>query len=348
VRSVQARAAKTCGFASEILSIGEPKVEDGMVTYKLKDSESTLVSGSLGEVAGPARQVQYLVLRAQRYSAYDLVDLRLSALNLYAGHETEVESFESGDGTGSGALPSEGDGLDPDVQQSARDALTCQWLAWWWPTLQIALNAGYGACSVSVLLTVDILGCVSVSDADFSITGIDFDDEENADHIASEAMPVLQDTGDTGFALSFATALVTVSSWLVINWALYGCFLIAIALWNICMALHLWAVWCNLANGYTTVGDALQILAGVVLTWVVKLANIWIRESVLTERVMSALESIFGKMNPLAMAATKWTLIICGLLWIAILARMISDILYIHILSDIFPHPSVIYSFWGG
>ncbi len=38
--------------------IGELKVEDGGVIYKIKDSESTIASGSLGEVANPFRQAQ--------------------------------------------------------------------------------------------------------------------------------------------------------------------------------------------------------------------------------------------------------------------------------------------------
>ena len=73
-------------------------------TYTIKDSHRTLASGNLGEVANPFRQVQYLVLRAQRYSAYELVDLRLSAINLYAGQETQVEDFEEGDGTWDGKI----------------------------------------------------------------------------------------------------------------------------------------------------------------------------------------------------------------------------------------------------
>jgi hypothetical protein len=52
--------------AANRLPEGELKVEDGEVTYKIKDSESTLASGDLGEVANPFRQVQYVVLRAQR------------------------------------------------------------------------------------------------------------------------------------------------------------------------------------------------------------------------------------------------------------------------------------------
>ena len=59
----------TSNIYGSFFRIGELKVEDGEVTYKIKDSESTLASGDLGEVANPFRQVQYLVLRAQRYSA---------------------------------------------------------------------------------------------------------------------------------------------------------------------------------------------------------------------------------------------------------------------------------------
>jgi hypothetical protein len=111
------------------------------VTYKIKDSQGTIASGNLGEVADPFRQVQYVVLRAQRYSAYDLVDLRLSALNLYAGHETEVEDFEDGDGTLDGTLGSDEIAeADSSLSGAANQLLRMFWTGWWPILHQVVLN----------------------------------------------------------------------------------------------------------------------------------------------------------------------------------------------------------------
>jgi hypothetical protein len=121
-----------------------------------------LVAGSLGEVANPFRQVQYLVIRAQRYSAYDLVDLRLSALNLYAGQETQVESFEEGDGSGLGSdeyqlQQYEQMGLMPPPEESVV-ALQCWWTGWW-PVLHIRIEKTTSEnFSIVFQLSRDILG----------------------------------------------------------------------------------------------------------------------------------------------------------------------------------------------
>ena len=48
----------TSNVYGSFFRFGELKVEDGVVTYKIKDSESTLASGSLGGVANPFRQAQ--------------------------------------------------------------------------------------------------------------------------------------------------------------------------------------------------------------------------------------------------------------------------------------------------
>ncbi len=146
----------------------------GRNNHKIKDSGGTLASGSLGEVANPFRQVQYLVLRAQRYSAYDLVDLRLSAINLYAGQETEVESFESGDGTVEG----ETGAAEGEVDNHLSDASSMMVLYWtgWWPQLHfVASSESRGTL---FHLKVDLLGNSEIVQAD--TFGAESQDFENA------------------------------------------------------------------------------------------------------------------------------------------------------------------------
>jgi hypothetical protein len=144
-----------------------------VVTYTIKDSGGTIAAGSLGEVANLFRQVQYLVLRAQRYSSYDLVDLRLSAINLYAGHETQVESFEEGDGTAVGA----GEGaIDGAVLEGCySDAVSCISVHWtgWWPLLHIQWTNQDNGFHIAV----DLLGRTQIDLAFFDYIDNDTIDE---------------------------------------------------------------------------------------------------------------------------------------------------------------------------
>jgi hypothetical protein len=162
----------TSDIYGSFFRIGELRVEDGVVTYKIKDSQGTLASGSLGEVADPFRQVQYVVLRAQRYSAYDLVDLRLSALNLYAGHETEVEDFESGDGSGEGALGYYESQMSTESKQRVEDALDegfGQESPYWtgpWPVLHLPVALSVSSSYCNMRIAVDLLTNVAIEEFD--------------------------------------------------------------------------------------------------------------------------------------------------------------------------------------
>jgi hypothetical protein len=162
----------TSDIYGSFFRIGELRVEDGEVTYKIKDSQGTIASGNLGEVADPFRQVQYVVLRAQRYSAYDLVDLRLSALNLYAGHETEVEDFESGDGSGEGALGYYESQMSTESKQRVEDALDegfGQESPYWtgpWPVLHLPVALSVSSSYCNMRIAVDLLTNVAIEEFD--------------------------------------------------------------------------------------------------------------------------------------------------------------------------------------
>jgi hypothetical protein len=51
-----------------------------------------------------SRIIKYLVIRTRRYSAYDLNDMRLHAIGLYAGQDTSVEEPEEADGSSEGSI----------------------------------------------------------------------------------------------------------------------------------------------------------------------------------------------------------------------------------------------------
>jgi hypothetical protein len=155
----------TSDIYGSFFRIGELRVEDGVVTYKIKDSGGTLASGNLGEVADPFRQVQYVVLRAQRYSAYDLVDLRLSALNLYAGHETQVEDFEDGDGTWGGS--SYGGAETEDALAIGGLFLGENLVVWWslvnfWPVCHLLIDFAVCSLEQELHVTIDLLGSMDI------------------------------------------------------------------------------------------------------------------------------------------------------------------------------------------
>jgi hypothetical protein len=141
--------------------MGELKVEDGYITYEISDHGGTIQEGDLGEVANPFRMVKYLVIRAQRYSAYDLNDMRLHAIGLYAGQDTSVEEPEEGDGTTDGAL----DTVDPPPEaQSFWNSIIetignlLFWWEGWWPRVHLYISLATIAGGLAILhMSVDLL-----------------------------------------------------------------------------------------------------------------------------------------------------------------------------------------------
>jgi hypothetical protein len=154
-----------------------PQMKSGYVIYRIRDSQETIASGSLGEVANPFRQVQYLVLRTSRSGSYGLVDLRLSAISLYAGQQAQVEDFEEGDGTIGGVLDSGGyqaASANADAKlNEAHDLITIYWTGWW-PLLHFVVGAQIITdVYLGVDVAVDILGGVSLYSFDVQFLGLE-------------------------------------------------------------------------------------------------------------------------------------------------------------------------------
>jgi hypothetical protein len=183
-----AEVARSCVLANPCRVDGLC-AKQGRRVHGIENALSTLASGSLGEVANPFRQVQYVVLRAQRYSAYDLVDLRLSALNLYAGHETEVEDFEEGDGTYGRESSSWESSVTPEYAEMIADALDDaaeKPKPYWtgpWPALHLPVELVAEQYYVYFEIAVDILASVYVT-----ALSIDFDWEDGVDQSQADAM----------------------------------------------------------------------------------------------------------------------------------------------------------------
>lgn len=244
------------------------------------------------------------------------------------------------DGTPDGMTPISGDGLSPAGQQFADEALTSDWLELLWPTIQIELDAVYGACSAIVQLTVDILGTVQITSSNFAIDGIDLDDSETAQRVAQQVQQISVSTAKTGLALAVATFFVVVSSWLAINWGTCAIFLVNLLTWNCAMAAHLWAIYHNAANGVTTVEDAVCMVGSVFMTWITKMVGFAVGRYLLFDRIAGVLENIFGEMNQMAMKAVKWIMIVCGLCWIGIMVYEIGMILATQPVGGVFVAPS--------
>jgi hypothetical protein len=85
-----------------------------------------------------SRIIKYLVIRTRKYSAYDLNDMRLHAIGLYAGQDTSVEESEESDGTES--VP-DADIHEAEVQLFFTDVLAFLTPTWklenFWPWLHL-------------------------------------------------------------------------------------------------------------------------------------------------------------------------------------------------------------------
>jgi hypothetical protein len=143
--------------------MGELKVEDGYITYEISDHGGTIQEGDLGEVTNPFRMVKYLVIRAQRYSAYDLIDQRLHTIGLYAGQDTSVEEPEESDGSSEGLVPSSAAITFMDLIVDMVTSSMMSWWTGWWPTLHTKTNGTLeSGATYEYQTSVDLLGAVSL------------------------------------------------------------------------------------------------------------------------------------------------------------------------------------------
>ncbi|MBN2228201.1 MAG: hypothetical protein JW779_01335 [Candidatus Thorarchaeota archaeon] len=114
--------------------IGEFQVVGGHMMYKIKDQSGTLQSGDMGAVANPYRQVKYLAIRMERYSADDMNEMRLHAIQFSATQETLVPVPEDNDGTLEGKLDnceSQGYELSEYYASQANSELLIYWTGPW-------------------------------------------------------------------------------------------------------------------------------------------------------------------------------------------------------------------------
>jgi hypothetical protein len=244
------------------------------------------------------------------------------------------------DGTSDGVGPEPEDELNPASQQFANQNLIFQWLQSLWPTLQITVNAAFGVCTLVMDLTIDLLGTVNVVTSNFGIQGINFDDPVIAQRVAQQVEQAQISTFETGTHLTLATVALIVSSWLVINWATYIIFMVCLGVWSACLFKHLWALYHNYANGYTTGGDTLMGIGVLIIVWLAKLFGFLIIQGHLVDKVTGILTKIFGKVNAVAMQAAKWTMILAFILWILVMVYELGVIASAQPMDAIFVAPS--------
>jgi hypothetical protein len=232
------------------------KLEDGEVTYKIKDSQGTIASGSLGEVANPFRQVQYLVLRASRSGSYGLIDLRLDALGLYAGHQTQVEDFEVGDGSFE-SVSTQAQEVGSPLLEAAMDFLEAFWTGWW-PVLHIVVTSSpLELCSLSLHVTVDLLGSFEIAAVNSSYYGLQTMNEEDQETAEQDTIEVVQSIWDDplnwltlGVGVSFLT--LTIATILMQVAGLFTAWAIALGLFaGCCVALVIYTYMRFLQFGLT-------------------------------------------------------------------------------------------------
>ncbi len=179
----------TTGYiSSSFWRMGELKVENEHITYKIKDLSSTIQSGDLGAVANPFRQIKYLAIRAERYSSYNLIGLRLHAIGLYAGQDTSVPEPEEADGASSGYSPSPAAVSFVDMLIAIAIAGTISWWTGWWPVLHSRTTGTLeSGATYAYQMAVDLLGNTVLED--FAVdTPVD-------DHLTDGQITLMAQTG---------------------------------------------------------------------------------------------------------------------------------------------------------
>ncbi|MBN2228196.1 MAG: hypothetical protein JW779_01310 [Candidatus Thorarchaeota archaeon] len=163
--------------------IGEFRVTGGHVTYKIKDQGGTIQSGDMGAVANPYRQIKYLAIRMERYSADDMNEMRLHTINLYADQETLVPEPMVADGTSvssADGIASNHDNDTTTMMEQAYQSLSIYWTGPW-PVLHIDVSISL-SLDVSILIQsiVDLLGLVSIQNVESEFGGAEEITEEEA------------------------------------------------------------------------------------------------------------------------------------------------------------------------
>lgn len=176
--------------------------------------------------------------------------------------------------------------------------------------------------------------------ADLRIQGFNLDDPAKARQIADELRESRISVAKTGFYLAQATVAVLLSSWLVINWATYMVFCVALGVWHAAMLVHLYALYKNCENRHTTVEDTVYMISSVSLSWAAFLAGSIFRKCQLVERTREVLVRIFGPVQEEAMKAARWMMIVSALMWVLGMVWEIGQILAMQPVDAPFHAPS--------
>ncbi len=309
----------------------------------------------IGECDNASRVIKYVGILGYRYSSYNLVDLRIHDINVVCDlnvHDPNAPSVPpptqdppsgeavSCDGTPEGNGPAATADLPPETQQYADQNIGLEWLQSWWPTLQITVNVVCGLVSLTILLTVDILGSLNVVTSDWQIQGLDFDDPVRAQQIADESEQLEVNTAKSGLILNLATAALTAASWLVMNWVTFIVFCVALGTWHAAMFAHLYALYLNCENQHCTVENTLFKIWGIMTTWIMFLIGAVIRTTATSQKVLTVLERIFGKPQGAAMKAAKWMMILSAFMWLIAMVWETGQILAMQPMNAAFQAPS--------
>ena len=207
--------------------------------------------------------------------------------------------------------------MNPDAEQFSENALSCEWLESFWPTIQITLNAAIGIFSALIQLTIDLLGSVAFTSCNLGVTGIDFDDPNTAQRVALVTERAAISTAKTGLILATWTLGLLISSYCALNPGALVIFLVVLAMWEYVFYNHIQAFITNLANGYTTVSDAISSILTQTIGFISLLCGFAFKVGGKTlDCVVKVIEKLFGKINEKCAVVVKWILIFNALFWI--------------------------------
>jgi len=157
---------------SSIHRTGKLWVHDGNMQYLIPGYDS----GNMGPVTDPHRIIKYVVIRAARYNTYTLCNLRVDQIRVIDGLPTEAAPAFS-DATPTGTSNTAEREFGPQVETAtgqAASAISSYWtLDLWWPLCHIVADIVLASdVSFSIHVTLDLLGCVSLTEFNLELFGL--------------------------------------------------------------------------------------------------------------------------------------------------------------------------------
>lgn len=146
---------------------GKLWVYNNQIKYDIVGEES----GSLGNVANPHKIIKYVAIHCDRYSDYNLGDMRIHQINVRTRESTSPPPMYA-DGTDTGSLDPElyKKHAYEDALEQVDEVLTCWWeLILFWPVLNMQIQ--YEMLGVSFLIhaTADLLHPFTIMQAEFEL-----------------------------------------------------------------------------------------------------------------------------------------------------------------------------------